>query len=1293
MMYVNRLRQQSLNQIFSHPLLIGKFGSGFAILVGCLVMFGWWFNLEVLKNCFNLSKVTMKGNTALCFILLGISLWLSIKSREDSNTGIISKQVRKYSHSVLLARACAFTVFLIGTLTLIQYLFGWNFGIDQLLFLEEPNPRLTSQPGRMGLNTAVNFILLGKALELLGKPKTDRSIWYAQIFTLGAAVISLLALIGYAYQVQVLYGILPHVTSMALHTALTFTVLCVGILWAQPEQGLMQIVTSQTYGGLLARRLLLATFAVPLTTGWLILQGQRSKHYDTAFALALFAIILIVIFAILIWETASCVQRLANQRDRVKQALKTNSEKLRSFVEANVIGILYGDIYGGIEQANDKFLQMIGYTRKDLKAGKISWKEITPPEYLDLDAQKIAEAQINGACTPYEKEYIRRDGSRIPVLVGYTLVGNKREESVAFILDLSAHKQAQAALIQSEERFRLAVDHMPDVFAIYDAQRRFQFVNAAALQLFGKLKEDIIGRTDEEIFPAEVTEPYLATLIQAVETRTIQTTEARIISPDRGVLTTLIKYVPILDDQGKIYQILAFAEDITIRKQAEEVQKNQQKWLEDVLNLMPTPLLLIEPGTAQVTFANKAANEVAGGKFPMADSATDYHTLYYSTDAEGNPIPDAQAPGIRVARGERLDGVELDWHSPAGIRSLLIYADTLPAMHGHSATCVLTFQDITNLKQVEKALSLGYKRLHLLFSTASDLLSSQEPLTLIESLFRKLSEQIGLDVYFNYLVDENSQLMHLTSWCGIDEESAKKIECLRVGMGMCGTVAQQRLPIAVENVQQSTDSQSEFLRAIGATAYYGYPLMAQGRLLGTLCFISRTRLKFTQNEMGMMQAVCDQIAIAMERASLISSLQEQTEQLQQANRMKDEFLAILSHELRSPLNAILGWSQILRSRNLNDTQIHKALETIERNARAQAQLVDDLLDISRIIRGKLRLNVRTCDLINIIETALDTVNLAAQTKNIQIQTILDPTVAVVSGDAERLQQVVWNLLSNAIKFTPPGGRVEVRLSGANDGGVETRKDTNQCQLDSCQYPITSTQSPISDAQITVKDTGVGISPDFLPYVFDRFRQADSSITRSYGGLGLGLAIVRHLVELHGGTVHVESLGKEQGTTFIVNLPLIKTEPPKIHTQESIVNSPSFSLTPSLTPCLSGVRVLVVDDEADTRDFITTVLQESQAEVQAVSSVREALAAIECYKPDVLVSDIGMPEEDGYSLIRHLRSQPPEKGGKIPAAALTAYARAEDRRQAIQAGFQLHMPKPVDPSELVTVVASLVERNI
>jgi PAS domain S-box-containing protein len=1325
MLKVNRLHQHGFYSVFS-PSVITRIGSIIAIVIGCSVMLGWWFDIDFLKNCFYLSTVTMKDNTAVCFFLSGLSLFLSV--RVDSQMGRLGGENRTSSDRPnltgryldakftppprlkIIARVCAFTVLTIASLTLIQYLFGWDFGIDQLLFYEEANTPLTSQPGRMGVNTALSFLLVGWSLELLEKPKSHRSYWFAQVITLIAVLIVLLALIGYAYQVKIFYGMFPHVTPMALHTAIGLIALCVGILWSQPERGVMKVITSQTDGGLLARRLLIAAIALPIITGWLILQGERAGQYKSGFAISLFAIVLITIFAIVIWENAAAIQKLSQQRDRAKLALKAHTEKLRSFVDSNVIGILYGDIYGGINQANDKFLHMIGYTREDLQTGGINWREITPAEYLPLDAQGIAEAQTTGACIPYEKEYIRRDGSRIPVLVGYTLVGDKQQESVAFILDLSERKQAEATLLQTEQRFRLAVDNMPDVFAIYDAQLRFQFVNAAALQRLGKAKEEVIGRTDEEIFPTEITQFYLPILFKAVETRTTQTTETTINFPEDGTLTTLIKYVPIVDDKGEIYQILAFAEDITIRKQAEEALRNQQKWLEDLLNLMPTPLLLIEPETARVTFANKAADEVAGGKFPKADSAADYQALYYSTDAAGNHIHNEQAPGVRVARGERLDGVELDWHTPAGIRSLLIYADTLPAMHGYPTTCVLTFQDITNLKRVEKALSLGYKRLQLLFGTASDLLSSKEPVALIESLFQKLADQIGLDVYFNFLVTENSQVMYLASWHGIDEETAQAAKWLEIGQGMCGTVAQERRPISIENVQESTDPKIELMRAIGIKTYYGYPLVAQGQLLGTLCFCSRSRWRFSQNEIGMMQAVCDQIAIAIERARLITSLQQQTEQLQEANRMKDEFLAILSHELRSPLNAILGWSQLLRSRQLNETQITKALETIERNARTQTQLIEDLLDISRIIRGKLRLNVRTCNLINIIEAALDTVNLAAQAKDIHIQTIFDSQAALVSGDGERLQQVVWNLLSNAIKFTPAGGRVEVGLSLVKQEETQTREDKNTGSLfdrfsASSRLNITaslqaspplslSASSETTYAQMTVKDTGIGISAEFLPYVFDRFRQADSSSTRSHGGLGLGLAIVRHLIEMHGGSINVASPGKEQGTTFTVKLPLLKGQQSIPNTQDSTINSQEavgncLAVSPSL---LEGVRVLVVDDEADTRDYLTTLLKQSQADVLAVASAQAALEAVEEWKPDVLVSDIGMPQQDGYSLVRKLRSRSKEQGGKIPAAALTAYARAEDRRRAIQAGFQLHLPKPVDPSELITVVASLVGRT-
>ena len=384
-----------------------------------------------------------------------------------------------------------------------------------------------------------------------------------------------------------------------------------------------------------------------------------------------------------------------------------------------------------------------------------------------------------------------------------------------------------------------------------------------------------------------------------------------------------------------------------------------------------------------------------------------------------------------------------------------------------------------------------------------------------------------------------------------------------------------------------------------------------------------------------------------------------------ANRAKDEFLSILSHELRTPLNAILGWSAMLRQRTLSQDKVLRALETIERNAKSQAQLIEDILDVSRIITGKLRLQVRPVNLVPVIESAIESVRLAAEAKSIHLQSRIDSQAGLLLGDANRLQQVVWNLLSNALKFTPKDGRVEIRLQRVN-----------------------------SHAEITVSDTGLGISSDFLPFVFDRFRQHDSTTTRSYGGLGLGLAIVRQLVELHGGTVTVVSPGIGQGTTFTVTLPamIIPLPPSDPEPLNSIVEAkPRVEASSTL----EGLQILVVDDEADALELLSTILQNNGAEVIAVASVKQALTIIETVtdrSPDVLVSDIGMPDEDGYSLIRKLRQLEAQRGGKLPAIALTAYAASDDRRQALLAGFQMHLTKPVDAAELVAVVASLTGRT-
>ena len=401
-----------------------------------------------------------------------------------------------------------------------------------------------------------------------------------------------------------------------------------------------------------------------------------------------------------------------------------------------------------------------------------------------------------------------------------------------------------------------------------------------------------------------------------------------------------------------------------------------------------------------------------------------------------------------------------------------------------------------------------------------------------------------------------------------------------------------------------------------------------------------------------------------EREALLAREREARRQAEEANRLKDEFLATLSHELRTPLTSILGWSRLLNT-GLDERMRGRAAETIERNARAQAQLIDDLLDVSRIITGKLRLNTRPVELAPVIEAAADAVRPAAAAKGVTLRVLLDPPAGPVPGDPDRLQQVFWNLFSNAIKFTPAGGRVEARLTHA--GG---------------------------HAEVTVTDTGEGIAPEFLPHVFERFRQADGAITRRHGGLGLGLAIVRHLVELHGGTVRVESEGEGRGATFALRLPLLAPAAPAPGSAGG--GRKQSSALPGDCASLAGLRVLVVDDDADTRTLLRALLERCGAAVALAASAAEALEHLrraEAALPDVLVSDIGMPHEDGYQLIRRVRALPAERGGQIPAAALTAYARVEDRARALAEGYQAHVSKPVDPAELTAVIADLAARGV
>lgn len=476
-------------------------------------------------------------------------------------------------------------------------------------------------------------------------------------------------------------------------------------------------------------------------------------------------------------------------------------------------------------------------------------------------------------------------------------------------------------------------------------------------------------------------------------------------------------------------------------------------------------------------------------------------------------------------------------------------------------------------------------------------------------------------------------------------------------------------------------------------SFLGAPILSAAKVCGWIYLLNKLNAdEFSEADERLAATLATQVSIAYENARLYSDAQRHASELQleiterkqveqerarllvreqqaraeaeEANRTKDEFLATLSHELRTPLSAILGWSHLVRTGKLDETQMARAFETIERNARSQSQLIDDLLDVSRIITGKLQIELRPTELSAVIESAIDAVRPAAELKAIRFETDLASAACLVPGDPNRLQQIFWNLFSNAVKFTPQEGLVRVDVS-RNSPWV----------------------------QVAVKDSGIGISPEFLPFIFDRFRQADGSTTRTHGGLGLGLAIVKHLVQLHRGVVEVESPGKDQGAIFTVRFPLATAQASSEIQSHAISETDSNGLPPGFSDILKGLRILVVDDELDSRELITAILSRCGSEVKCSESAAAAINDVKNWKPDLLVSDIGMPNEDGYSLIGRLRKLKSKKAREIPAVALTAYATVEDRTRALSSGFQLHVPKPIDPEVLVRSLASAAGRKI
>lgn len=578
------------------------------------------------------------------------------------------------------------------------------------------------------------------------------------------------------------------------------------------------------------------------------------------------------------------------------------------------------------------------------------------------------------------------------------------------------------------------------------------------------------------------------------------------------------------------------------------------------------------------------------------------------------------------------------------------------------------------------------QRLSRLIELGQRLAAEREPERLLETFCEETRDILGARYATVGVLQDDGETMRHFLTCGFNRERAEQAGLPKTCLRMLRDRFKHQRSFRVASSRGVLKALNFLPDSLPITSFVGAPILQQEQVRGWLfladkigaskfseaderfavtltqafVFYENARLyaESQRHAADLEQEIAERKQAKRQLAELLVRERTARAEAEEANRLKDEFLATVSHELRAPLNAILGWATLARNDKLDAAGKAQALQTIERNARIQKKLIDDLLDVSRVISGKLHLELAPCSLVSIIQSAIESINPIAEAKGVRLRAELGSAASPFHLDPNRFQQVIWNLVHNAVKFTPPGGSVEVKLDYPDD-----------------------------QAEIAVRDTGVGIAPDFLPFVFDRFRQADGSTTRKHDGLGLGLAIVRHLVEMHGGMVAVDSAGEGQGATFKIRIPRIppRRAPSEIRPPLSARQNADLA-NPAIT--LSGLRVLVVDDQADVRELLLSILQLKEAEVQAVASVDEAMKILPDWRPEVVVSDIAMPGQDGYELIRRMKGG----GHTIPAIALTAHASAEDRIRALSAGFLLHLSKPVDPNELVVSIASLT-RNL
>ena len=805
--------------------------------------------------------------------------------------------------------------------------------------------------------------------------------------------------------------------------------------------------------------------------------------------------------------------------------------------------------------------------------------------------------------------------------------------------------------------------------------------NRGAERVFGYTAEEIVGKSVTLLIPDDHIDEEPAILSRLRAGERIEHYETIRRRKDGTLIDISLTVSPIFGPGGTIVGASKIARDITERRRAQRALNEAAERLNLALAAARLGDWSWDASTDVVSLSDTAA-EIFGIPPGPQMTWTRLRELLHEEDRERARVAVERAAAEHSDydieyRVVGRDGGEMRWILAKG-RALYDDSGRLKGMLG-------VVQDISDRKLTVQTLREQSEALSTINELGRVVSAELDLHNIVQAVTDAATELTGArfgSFFYNVLDDRGGSYM-LYTISGVPREAFAHFPMPRNTDIFAPTFAGEgtvRIPDVHKDPRYGKNSPYYGMPEghLPVTSYLAVPVVSRsGDVLGGLFFGHPDEGVFTERHERIVEGMASQAAIAMDNARLYEAAQRGREQAeraaqenerlyhetQEANRLKDEFLAMLSHELRTPLTAILGWAHMLRTGQFDEGSVGNAYETIERNARAQAQLIDDLLDVSRIITGKLRLDMRAVNPNNFIDSAVEAVHPGAESKGVRIRKILDTGVISVAGDPVRLQQVIWNLLSNAVKFTPRGGLVQLRLSRVN-----------------------------SHVEIAVSDTGQGISPEFLPHVFDRFRQADQKITRQHGGLGLGLSIVRHLVELHGGTVRAESEGEGRGSTFTVTLPVA---PVYMETEAGERVHPAARETLPNYGCpdrLDGLKVLVVDDERDTLEMLRIGLSNCGADVTVVGSASDALEAISASVPDVIISDIGMPDVDGYEFMRRVRALPADGGGRVPSVALTAYARTEDRLQALRSGYQMHVPKPVELAELVAVTASLAQRS-